>query len=910
MSLGRSITMGVLAFALSSTSALCYAQSGQPSAAGTAAAANAGQAQAAEDAAAGAEIVVTGIRESLAESINVKRNSDQIVDSIIAEDIGKLPDRNVAESLSRVSGVQVEQGIDEAKDISIRGLRQNRLEFNGRSLISPYGRGADGPDEGAYNVMTLIPSELVARLDVTKLPAASHIEGSLGGTVNILTRRPSPSRPFFVGGSIEGVYKDKADKLSGRATGLIAASLFEDTLGVSLGVNYQKLKIRNDSTDSFTGWRPFDSRFNNNPERINFDPNGDGSPIYWYNDIRYQVLEEDREKLGVTAGLNWEPSTRFNAYADFLYARADTTRDRTWLSIPLSPTGSSYTDVTISENENLIAGTIRATLQGNGEVIKLPTDIYSGAVGGSWVATDRLTIAAEVAYSEAKQDYTQAYLRADTRTTPLISFDFRGTDAPSISFPGNLDLTNPANFGFRTSFDNLFLYRSKEKSARIDATYEIEGDFLRSIQAGFRYSRVDSDREVYRDQSIFNIATTPVTNFPGNWRLVSYPDLLEGASGSFPRSFVVAVPLNGTSEYVCKAIAPTCNPQLYDPTSSYRLEEPTYAAYGQVNFRSALWDLPFTGNVGLRYVRNGVDAYGWAGSRSDLDKVIPNNVKLRYDDWLPSAALRFELDRRTLLRFGAARVMSRAETAALTPSFSVVETAGSATVGNPALDPFRVNQLDASFEFYPSRGAIYSVALFYKDVESFLYQRMFSEAIPGFIPDPSTSPDGLFRITRTVNGRGGEIKGLEAQATQPFTFLPGVLSGFGVNGTFSYIESKTGILDERTDGDLPIPGLSKYNVNLAGFYEAGPCQARGAGDWGRKNVYGVGTGGSGIFFRPFQSLSASVRYDLTEAYQIYFEASNLTDEPVRRFGGFEEATQTYRLGGRTFTAGLRFRFGQ
>src|SRR5690606_31193099 len=126
---------------------------------------------------------------------------------------------------------------------------------NGHTLISPYGRGADGPDDGAYNVLTLIPSELVARLDVTKLPSPSMIEGSLGGTVNILTRRASPNKKFFVGGSAQIVDKSKAGDLSYRLTGLVAASLLDGRLGISIGANYQRLNIGQDSFDSFSSWR-------------------------------------------------------------------------------------------------------------------------------------------------------------------------------------------------------------------------------------------------------------------------------------------------------------------------------------------------------------------------------------------------------------------------------------------------------------------------------------------------------------------------------------------------------------------------------------------------------------------------------------------------------------------------------
>lgn len=906
MALSRNFLTASAVIALTANAAPCFAQINNPASLPAPAPA---PAQSAQDQTEPEEVIISGIRASQAEEIDIKRSSDQIVDSIVAEDIGKLPDQNVAESLERVSGVQVRRGIDEASDISVRGLRQNRLEFNGRTLISPYGRGPDGPDDGAYNVLTLIPSELVARMDVTKLPSAAMIEGSLGGTVNIQTRRAPRGDAWYVGGSLQGVYKDKADDLSYRMTGLIAKSFADGKFGFSLGFNYQELNIVQDSSDSFNGWREAPDSFSSNAAVR--DPNGDGINIFYYNDIRYQRLEEKRRKLGVTTGLTFAPSKDFDMYVDILYAHAETDRYRRWISIPLAASAASYTNPVYTENENLIAGTVRATVQGNGEKMTLPTDIWTGAIGGRWQAGDRLELRGELSYTLGTQDYSQAYLRADTRTTQSIPFDFRNSDVPQVILPATLNLSDPALYIYRTSFDNLFVYRSEEWNGRLDATFAIEGPLLRSVEAGLRYSNIKTNRETYRNQSTYaasGAAAIPVTSYPDNYETVMFGNFMRSAQGNFPTSFLLGVPEFGDLEGVCKVFQPTCTPYLYDPTSSYDLQEPIYSAYVQANIGANWLGLPMTGNVGVRYVKTRVLANGFYGIRGGTGGFEERNDRISYDDWLPSAALRFELGSKVLFRLGAARVLARPNTRDLSPSFSIT-SAGGGSGGNPALQPFRVNQFDVSIEWYPTRDSLVSLAGFYKDVESFIFTRLVEEVLPGLDADPNDAdPATPYRINRTFNGAGATIKGFEFQIKQPLTFLPGPLDGLGINATYTFIDSESGIADLRTQADLPIEGLSRHSANLVGYYEKGPVGLRVGYSWRGKFLDKIGGSGDGVYYRPYEALSASVNFDITKQIKLSLSGSNLLNSSVRKYSSFEEATQTFLENGQTFTANLRARF--
>jgi TonB-dependent receptor len=884
----------------------CYAQ-----ASGQAAPAPAGEQATPEDNGPTTDIIVTGIRQAEAESIEIKRRSAQIMDSIVAEDIGKLPDQNVAESLERVSGVQVRREIDEAADIAIRGLSQNRLEFNGHTLISPYGRGSDGPDDGAYNVLTLIPSELVARLDVTKLPAPSMIEGSLGGTVNILTRRASPRKKFFIGGSAQIVDKQKAGDPSYRLTGLVAATFLDGRLGISVGGNYQRLNIGQDSFDSFSSWREEPDTFSSNKAIV--DPNGDGNNIYYFNDIRYQRLQEKRTKYGVTTNIFFNPTDTVELRADLLYAHAETDRTRNWVSIPLSRVASDYTNLVVSPNENIVAGTVKAVVQGNAEVLALPTDIFSGQFGGSVQASDHLKLSADMSYSRATQDYSQTYLRADTIASQQVSFDFRDRDVPAVGLPAGVDITDPALYIYRTSFDNFFGYEAKEVTGRLDATYSFDGSFLSSVSLGYRFAQIDLNRETYRNQTTYPTAAStriPVSRFPGNYTIVNFDSFLTGAGEGFPTGYLVPVIDTMGKDGICKVFQATCTPNLYDPTSSFRLSEPVHAAYAQADFHTSLFSLPVSGNFGLRYVNTRVIADGAFGVRGSTaaNAFRPVHQVVSYDDWLPSVATRFELNDKLLLRFGAARVMARPDTKSLSPSFSIT-SAGTGDGGNPTLQPFRVNQVDLSLEWYPRRGALASLALFYKDVESFIYNRTVEEVIPGLDADPTDSdPATPYRINRTFNGQGATIRGFELQIRQPLDFLPGPLRDLGVKGTYTFIDSNSGIVDGRTHNELPLQSLSKHSGTALLFYESGPFGARIGYSYRSSYLNRIGLEGNGIYYRAAGYLSAGVDFDITKNIKISVAGSNLTNTPTQKYANYEEAVASYLDNGRSITGTLSFRF--
>lgn len=843
------------------------------------------------------EIVVTGIRQSLERSIQVKRNAVQILDSISAEDIGKLPDQNIAESLQRVSGVQVRRGIGDASSISIRGLRQVNVLLNGRPITDSQGRGGTGPDtlnSGSYGVFAVLPSELVARLDVLKLPSASDIEGGIGGTVNIVTRRPLDPGRSIIAGSVQGYYNEMRGDADFKVSGLFTQKFADDRIGILVNAVYSDRDIREDSFNSFAGYLPLGAGFNTPANPTGADPNGDGVPGYYLADLRYQRLNDKRRRVAVNGALQWQPSPETDFYAEALYTKQTSDRDRSWLAVPLSGDRSAYDNVVFTPTDTIIAGTIRAQVQNNREVAQIDTALLSTAFGGSY-KDDRARVSGEFAFSRARSDLSQTFVRLRSRVPVAASFDFRDRDVPTLALPTTFDPTNINQLEFSNVFDNFGPTISREYAGRFDVALNLGSNFGYSLETGMRWSRLEVDNEFNRFERGLSPAIAAST-LPASSELYSAEDFFSGRQGAFPIAIRVGVPFANGVALACRNFLPDCQPTV-TPNESYTTDEDLLAAYVKFAFDTEVGGMKLGGNIGVRYTTTDQD------SRGNL--IIPTGnqpyqVKRGYSDWLPSAIVRLNVTDDLIVRFGAAKVMTRPNSSDLRAALAVVPADLTGSGGNPRLEPFRANQVDLSVEYYYGAGALLSAGLFYKDIKSFLVTQAQRELVPGY-PNP-------FSLLRTINGTGGKVQGIETLAQVPFTFLPGFLDGFGVSASYTFIDSTSDQVNIRDGVALPIPGLSKHNVNVIGYYDKGPLGVRVAYNWRNRYLDGIGIGGSGTFFDSYQDLSATLRFDITKNIGLDIEGANLLNSALRRFGGVEDATASYAIFGRTYSATVRFKF--
>jgi iron complex outermembrane recepter protein len=843
------------------------------------------------------EVVVTGIRQSLKAARDIKRDAVQFVDSVVSDDIGKLPDRNVAESLARVSGVQVDRGIGEGTSVSVRGLRQNVFLFNGRQIVDATGRGGTGLDtlaSSTYGILALVPSELINRLDVTKLAGADQIAGALGGIVDIQTRMPLDG-PEQIALKASGTYDEQARKGGFEGFGLISRKFADDTFGVLLSASFERRNLSQQGLDTFSGY----SRYTDSGGAVHFG-NSDARP---------ELIRERRDNLGLDGALQWKPTPGVEFTLDSFYSKLNSDRSRWWLSF--TPT-AGLTNAKYSDNNILLSGTASGPVLTNTEYLTTKADTWSSALRGKFQATDRLHGSAEVSFDRSTSSAHQIYFRLQpiATITPTINFDFTSGALGSYQING-IDVNDPSQLRFTILFDNDYRAISKDTAARTDWSYDLGSGFFKAIDAGVRYDRDNSRQNPLRAdiRPTGGIPATQLTNY-----ITSFTEdhFAPGDFQGLPRTFLTAAS-NVTSCHAFSDVAAVSqNAQCLDMvnntnalSSTFQIKERFLEGYGKIDFDTDIGNTTLSGNVGVRYLDRKMASIGnLIGSNG---AATPTTFRRSDGEWLPSGVAKWKIDDNFIIRAGAAKVVAFPNTADLNNGVTLANNAvfvngvqtvlGTGTGGAPNLDPFKADQVDVSAEYYFGKQAMVSVGLFYKDVSSFIVQKQSPESYGGV----------NYLINRKINGEGAKVKGIEGLVQLPFYFLPGPFDGLGVLATYSYIDSSTPIKDVagRT---LPFPGLSKNNINLVGYYEKGPLSLRVAYNWRSAYLVGLSAAATGIYNDSYTDLSATLRYDITKNVSLGLEANNLLDEKQRTYDGAEEGLRTNVFFGRIYKASVSVKF--
>ena len=830
------------------------------------------------------EIVVVGTRAGLRKATKVKRDSDQFVDSIIADDIGKLPDTNVAESLQRVSGVQIKRSLGEGTQISIRGLTQNITLVNGRDVVDSSGRGGSGVDSlgtGSYGLLAQLPSEIIQRLDVTKLAASSDIEGALSGTVDILTAKPLDSKKDIVAFSTTGIYNDRGGK-GGASGSILMTHHFTSNLAGLINLSYSNRNIRDESGFSFSGYIPL---------------TGAGAPAnaYYLTDIRDMQINDNRKRAGINSSLQWRPTDQIEFNYDLLYSRQDIKRDRWWLSLPLSNTYGDYTAPVFSDANTLLAGTLSAPIQTNSETYDNSGDTLATGLTGTWRG-ERLKLTGDVSYSHSMQGGVQHFLRLTTKSVSPVDFDFRGVDVPQFTIPTAVDMTDPTKFNFTNYFDNRNTAESSLSAVKIDAEYTLDTPFISGIKIGARTSALNVDINTYQSQLGGAVSADTV---PDSYELRTL-NILDGASGYSPIAALYPVIKGGDKQYsydVHGYEPGTFTPYIRVPLTSFDTIEKSTAFYVQADIDTMIAGISVKGNVGVRQIKTDFTANG--SSKVGANPATPLTVKKSYSDTLPSLSLKAAVTDNFLVRFGAATAIARPNSADQNPGLNLATIAPfTAKAGNAELNPFKATQFDLSGEYYFKSSSMFSVGLFKKDLQSFIINKAATESYNGID----------YLVTRPSNGANATIDGLEVVYQDSIDFLPAPFDGFGYVANLSIINSDTGNKSVRTGEKIPLPGLSRNNVNLVLYYEKDKYSIRMAYNCRDKFLDQLGLGGEPIYFDASKDLSLSGRLQLTPRYSLDLQISNALDGAIRKYGTEKVATSSYALNGRTFSLSLRGKF--
>ncbi|MBU2418290.1 MAG: TonB-dependent receptor [Alphaproteobacteria bacterium] len=871
------------------------------------------------------EVIVTGFRGSLAQALNVKRNEAGAVDVIMAEDIADFPDQNLAEAIQRVPGVTITRDAGEGRNISVRGLGPDftRIRINGMEALGTTG-GTDssgGTNRGRGFDFNVFASDLFNSITVRKTASADTEEGSLGATVDLQAARPFDYPGFTLAVSGQLGWNDLAQNADPRAAMLISNTWGDGKFGALLSVAFSSREALEEG-HSTVRWQG--GNVGSGAGAVNaFTPR---LP-------RYGILEHDQDRLGVTGSLQWRPTDRTEVSLDLLYADFSATRFEHFLQAPDFSAGGAggragivVVDSEVDSNGTMVYGVFdNVDVRSESRFDELTTEFTQLTLNVSHAFSDTFRVTGFLGSSTSEHDNPiQTTLLFDHAGSDGYSYDYReNANLPMISY--GFDVNDPANW-------TLSQIRLRPQTA--DNTYETaqasaEWDInpVLTLSAGlFLKSYTFETTELRRDPVSCGLAPTgnaegclpagvagtPVSNYSRIVGLADPWDIPSGSTlswlipdyhaadalfdfGGFPMSFI---PSRGNNRSV---------------------EEDSQGGFVQVDFDTAMGAMPVRGNVGLRYIET--DQYS-TGYTLAAGAPVFTEANRSYDDLLPSMNIVFEPMEDFLVRLGAAKVMTRPGLGSLTPGGTVSVSGNNRTVnsGNPLLEPTRATTYDVAFEWYFAPESILSLALFKKDINSFVANDTVTAPFTGNalgLPDSvataacgataGCSPGADWVFNQPVNTEGGELDGFEISYQQPLTFLPGVFRNFGVLANYTYVDSEIEYPNGTTN---TLTNLSKRAYNGTLYYEDDRFSARVSGTYRDGYLTQVpGRNGNAIegVVDTF-NVDASASYNVTEELTLTLEGINLTDEVPTQYVGNYNLVSVHHHTGRQLFAGFRYRF--
>ncbi|HAF43307.1 MAG TPA: TonB-dependent receptor [Sphingobium sp.] len=905
-----------------------------------------------QDAAEGeiADIVVTGFRQSLGAAINLKRQTVGSVDAIVAEDIAKFPDQNLAESLQRIPGISIQRDGGEGRAITVRGLgaQFTRVRVNGLETVATSTDGASSNRDRAFD-FNVFASELFSSLVVHKTAEASLDEGSLGAVVDLNTGNPLAGKDGFTFvGSATGSYNDLSKKWGPRLAGLLSWKSPDGQWGVSLsGANSKldTLQMGNNTVrwsqarfDSVDGTRCFTTQ-NSGGAYVPSAVCNDAALAFHPRIPRYGEIAQERERIGVTGSIQWAPSDATKISIDGLFSRFRETREEKWGEVLLRSNERSIdvVDPVYDSNNNMVSATLNdAWVRTEHYLRKSQTKFYQ--LGATWDQdvsdSFRFTLLGGFSKSDASIP-VETTLVFDDRDAQGYSYDYSNMRRPVLTF--GTSVTDPANFQLAEIRDRPSSTVNKFRTAQLRTEWDVTDGF--TVKAGAVYRRFSFDTEGFTrdtvvcgnggvDRVLGTVNCSPSSLF-GPTAVYGLP-----VTSQLAELFTLkgaGAPAGTTTQWLIPNLATgTDYTNLYeraltvDAGNTRGVVEKTKGGYIQFDAKGDIFGLEYAANAGIRYVRTEQSSTG-------LNNGQLVGVSRSYEDWLPAVNVALFPHRDIIIRASVADVMTRPSLGNLTPGGSVDGFNYRVSFGNPFLDPFRATAYDLAIEWYFAPQSVFSVAAFKKDVQSFPISQTItgtfaSTGLPLSVIPPS-SPAAIqperaegWAISTIVNGTGASLKGIEVAVQAPFTFLPGFLSRFGgiLNATF--VDSSA---DYTVSGPAIVPGggnvaavrnatlfgLSKRAFNGTLYYEDAKFSARVSASY--RSKYIDQNSGTGNVFEGYNStinVDASVRYKLTDWIELSLEGINLTDDYRDRYTD-QDANRNYEQlhFGRTIQLGARFK---
>jgi len=785
-------------------------------------------------------IVITGFRRSLNAALNIKRDSVAQVDAIVAEDIAKFPDQNLAESLQRIPGISIQRDGGEGRAITVRGLgaQFTRVRVNGLETVATSTDGASANRDRAFD-FNVFASELFTSIVVHKTAEASLDEGSLGAVVDLNTGNALGNKKgFTLVTNAQATYNDLSKNWGPRLSGLIGWKNDAGTLAVQASAAYQHtdtLELGNNSVrweqarfDSVGGagcWynttgsaqtrtlvytTPRPTVLGSSPGSSNsggsFNPagaNGQCGQValaFAPRIPRYGEVRHDRKRLGLTGSVQFQPTDATKISIDALYSDFKEDREEKWGEV-LFRSNQRRIDVINyqidPDTNNLVSGTFNdAWVRTEHYLRKSETKFHQ--IGANWDQdlTDRLrfTLLGGLSKSDANIP-VETTMIFDNRTAQGYQYDYTNMWEPTLTF--GTSMTDPANFQLAEIRDRPSNVTNKFRTAQLRGEWDAFDGV--QLKAGAVYRRFDFQATAFTRDTAVCGASGPdlVLGGPANGGVTCSATVYGfPVTSSLADTFKLgdAGQPSGTTEQWLIANLPATTeftglynrPLAVDVGNNRSVREEDKGGYGEVDFKGHLVGMRFAGNLGLRYVKTDQTSTGLAAG-------LPVTIKRSYDDWLPALNLAAYPTSNVIVRAAVAKVMTRPSLGNLTPGGSADGFNLRITQGNPFLEPYRATNYDLGFEWYFAKESIFSVALFRKDVKSFPVSQPItgvsfdSTGLPVsvLVPsspaalDPALRAAPVWTLNTTVNGAGAKLNGVEIGIQGPFRFLPGFLRNFG-----------------------------------------------------------------------------------------------------------------------------------
>ncbi|MGO2130264.1 MAG: TonB-dependent receptor [Pseudoalteromonas prydzensis] len=831
-------------------------------------------------------IQIRGFHDSAIKSLRDKRDSQSIIEAISAQDIGKFPDKNVAEALQRITGISLSRAQGEGERVGVRGTtpEQNRTFLNGQAIASADWWISTQPNRG-FNY-TLLPADLVSSLEVYKTPQADHNEGSLGGSVNIKTQRPlhTQSNQFVTNAQVQ--YNDLSGEFDPQLAVFYNWTNPDKDIGALITFTRNQRSLRRDGLESW-GWH-----------EQNFQRNADGSLSATDSDTAdlkniwtpggggSAIFQQQRVLTSATANFEYQPNLDWNIQLNTLYSvlNADNSNQNfLWQPSSVFARGGHASDAKIIDNTLAFARYSKVPEQ------NLP---FSTAMEAIWRESEINTSSVHLIVSQQahlwQNQYQIGFTKGGGGSKQDHTSQFSANTAYTVDTTGGKNII--ANYDVSPLDGQAWQLTEARNDSQDsnDQEFYLQGDFERAIdhsiisaiKVGAKYR--DHQRDFIRYRS-FNGAFDGIAQ-QLDWTLANYP-------AAFPSGFLSEIgdqhTLKNYSYVDINALSTDFKTidfiQQEEKASRFDIQERTTAGYVKL----MLDGNDYRANLGVRVVNTEQDAGAYQRVGSPIEQqesFVWQQHSKNYVDILPSANISFDLSEDLIARVSAARVMSRPQYNHLMPSTNYNVTQAQGQGGNPDLDPYRANQFDLSVEWYFDDAALLSVALFNKDVESFVEFKRTIEQHEGID----------MTIDRPINGSGGTIRGVEIGYQQELIY------GFGLITNYTFVDG------DRTDSisgrENYVPGTSKHTINLTSYYENDWLSSRLAYNYRTHFATGVGE----TMMDDFGQLDGSITFKLSDKLDFVVEAINLTDEITYLYERNEYAPTGIYQNGRRFYVGVRY----